>query len=68
MQSAPNVRDKIKVANIIVSTNLVTFLNNRLPRLISLLMSAIFVSRTSGITAILEYRSVNPIIVRSQYS
>ena len=37
------------------------FLTNRFPRLISLPMSAIFVSGTSGITAILKYRRVNPI-------
>ena len=48
----------IKVADIVVSTNHVTFLTNRFPRLISLLTSAIFVSGTSGITAILKY--VNP--------
>ena len=61
MQSAPNAWDKIKVADIVVSTNHVTFLTNRFPRLISLPTSAIFVSGTSGITAILIYRSVNPI-------
>ena len=37
-------------------------LANRFPRLISILTSAIFVSRTSGITSILKYNSVNPII------
>ena len=59
MLSAPNERDKIKVAHVVVSTNHVTFLNNRFPRLVSLLTSAIFVSGTSGIRAILKYRSVN---------
>ena len=54
MQSAPNARDKIKVADVVVSTNYVTFLTNRFPRLISLLTSAIFVSGTSGITAIFK--------------
>ena len=39
------------------------FLANRFPRLISLPKSAIFVSGTSGITAILKYRSVNPIVL-----
>ena len=43
-----------------MSTNLVTFLTNRFPRLIGLPTSTIFVSGTSGITAILKYRSVNP--------
>ena len=63
MQSAPNARDKIKVTNVVVSTNYVTFLTNMFPRLISLPTSAIFVSGTSGITAILKYRSVNPIYI-----
>ena len=63
MQSAPKLRDKIKVADVVVSTNHVTFLTNRFPRLISLAMSAIFVSGASGITAILKYGSVNPIII-----
>ena len=61
MWSAPNERDKIKGADVVVRTNHVTFLTNRFPRLIILPMSAIFVSGTSGITAILKYRSVNPI-------
>ena len=61
MQSAPNVLDKIKFEDVVVSTNHVTFLTNRFSRLISLPTSAIFVSGTSGITAILKYRSVNPI-------
>ena len=52
---------KIKVAEVVVSTNHVTFLTNRFPRLISLPTSAIFVSGTSGITAILKYRGLNPI-------
>ena len=59
MQSAPNARDEIKGADVVVSTNHVTFLANRFPRLISLPTSAIFISGTSGITAILN---VNPII------
>ena len=61
MQSAPNVRDKIKVADVVVSTNHVSFLTNRFPRPISLPASDIFVSGTSGITAISKCRSVNPI-------
>ena len=61
MRSAPNAQDKIKVADVVVSTNHVTFLTNRFLRQISLPMSTIFVSGTSGITAILKYRSVNPI-------
>ena len=61
MESARNVRDKIKVADVVVSTNHVTFLTNGFLRLITLPKSAIFVSGTSGITAILKYRSVNPI-------
>ena len=64
MQSAPKSRDKIEVADVVVSTNHVTFLTDRFPRLISLQTSAIFVSGTSGIIAILEYRSVNPISSR----
>ena len=65
MQLAPKSRDKkkIKVADVVVSTNHVTFLTNRFPRLTSLPTSALFASRTSGITAILKYKSVNPIIV-----
>ena len=64
MQSAPNAREKkVKVADVVVSTNHVTFLTNRFLRLISLPTSAIFVSGTSGITAILKYRSVNPIYI-----
>ena len=59
MQSAPNVRDKIKVGDVVVSTNQEIFQTNRFPRLISLLTSTIFVLGTSGITAILKYRSVN---------
>ena len=61
MWSAPNAQDKIKVADVVVSTNHVTFLTNSFPRLISLLTSVIIVSGISGITAILKYRSVNPI-------
>ena len=60
--SAPKSLDKIKVADVVVSTNYATFLTNRFPKPISLPMSAIFVSGTSGITAILKYRCVNPII------
>ena len=52
---------KIKGADVVVSTNHVTFLTNRFPGLISLPTPAVFVSVTSGIKAILEYRSVNPI-------
>ena len=52
---------KIKVADVVVSTNHVTFLTNMFPRLISLPSSAIFVSGISGITAILKYKSVNHI-------
>ena len=62
MQSVPNARDKIKVADVVVSTNYVTFGTNMFLRLISLPTSIIFVSGTSGITAILKYRSVNPIL------
>ena len=61
MWLAPNAWDKIKVADVVVSTNHVTFLTNRIPRLISLPLSNIFVSGTSGITAISNYGSVNPI-------
>ena len=53
---------KIKGSDVVVSTNHVTFLTNRFPRLINLSTSVIFVSGTSGITAILKFRSVNPII------
>ena len=62
MQSTPNAWDKIKVADVVVSTNHVTFPTNRFPRLISLLTSTILVSATSGIVAILKYRSVNLIV------
>ena len=61
MRSAPNARDKIKITDEGVSTNHEIFLTNRFPRLISLPMSTIFVSGTSGITVILKYRGVNPI-------
>ena len=54
---------QIEVAVVVVSTNHVVFLANRSPRLISLPTSAIFVSGTSGITAILKYRSVNTIVL-----
>ena len=60
MLPAPNSREKIKVADVLVSTNYVTFLTNRFLRLISLPTSTVFDSETSGITAILKYRSVNP--------
>ena len=66
MQSAPNARDKIKVADVVVSTNHVTFLTNRFPRQISLPTSTVFVSGTSGITAILKYKSVNPIYLKEK--
>ena len=61
MRLAPNARDKIKDGDVVVSTDHVIFLTNRFSRLISLQTSIIFVSGTSGITAILKYRSVNPI-------
>ena len=61
MWSAPNARNKIKFADVVVSTNPVIFLANRFSRLISLPTSTIFVPGASGITAILKYRSVNPI-------
>ena len=61
MWSAPNAQNKIKVADLVVSTNHLIFLSNRFPRLISLPMSTIFFLGTSGITAILKYRSINPI-------
>ena len=63
MQLPPNARDKIKVADVVVSTNHVTFLTKRFLRLINLPRSAIFVSGTSGIMAISKYRSVNPIYI-----
>ena len=68
MQSVPNVRDEIKVADVVVSTNHVIFLTNRLPRLISLPTSAIFISGTSGITAILKYRSKSYTVTNNQVS
>ena len=52
MWSAPDAQDEIKGADVILSTNHVTFWTNRF--LISLLTSTIFVSGTSGITAILK--------------
>ena len=36
MRLAPNAWDKIKVADVVVSTNHVIFLTNRFPRLMSL--------------------------------
>ena len=57
----PIAWDKIKVADVVVSTNHEIFLTYRFPRLISLPTSNIFVSGTSGIMAILEYRNVNHI-------
>ena len=54
MQSAPNARDKIKVADVVVSTNHMTFLTNTSPRLISLPTSTIFISGTSSIMTILK--------------
>ena len=65
MWSAPNARDKIKGADVVVSTNHVTFLTTKFPRLICLPTSTIFVSGTSGIIAIFKYLSVNPIMVSS---
>ena len=62
MWSAPKAQDKIKDADVVVSTNPTTFLANRFRRLISLLTSTIFVSATNGIMSILKYRSVNPIL------
>ena len=61
MRLAPKTQDKIKGVDVVVSTNHVTFLTNWFPRLISLPVSTIFISGTSGIMAILKYRSVNPI-------
>ena len=54
-------RDEIEVGDVVLSTDHVVLLAYRFPRLISILMSAIFVSGTSGITPILKYMSVNPI-------
>ena len=62
MWSAPNTRDKIKGADVVVRSNHVIFLTNRFSRLISLPMPTVFASETSGITAILKYRSVNRIV------
>ena len=67
MWSPLNARDKIKDADVVVSTNHVTFLTNRFPRLISLPTSAIVVSGTSGITAIIKYWSVNHIDLLNTY-
>ena len=61
MWSAPKARDKIKGAEVVASTNHLTFLTKRFSRLIILPTSTIFVSGASGITAILKYRRVNPI-------
>ena len=62
MWSAPNAQEKkIKDTDVVVNPNHVTFLTNSFSRLISL-PSTTFVSGTSGITAILKYRSVNPIV------
>ena len=54
MWLAPNAWDKIKVADVVVITNHVTFLTNRFPRPISLPTSTIFVSGTIGIMTILK--------------
>ena len=56
----PKNRDKIEVADVVVSTNHVFFPANKFTRLISLPTSTIFVSGTSDITTILKYRSVMP--------
>ena len=61
MRSAPNACDQIKVADVVVSTNHLTFLTDRFPKLINLPTYTIFVSGTSGIMGILKYRSVNSI-------
>ena len=61
MRSAPKAWDRIKSVEVVVNTNHVTFLTNSFSRLISLPTSTIFVSGTSGITAISKYRSVNPV-------
>ena len=55
MQYSPKTRDKIEVADEVVSTNHMVFLANSFPRRVSLPTSAIFVSGTCGITAILKY-------------
>ena len=68
MQLTPKSRDKIKVADVVVITNHVTFLTNRFPRLICLPMLAIVVSGTSGIITILKYRTVNSIKVTQPIS
>ena len=46
MRSAPNVRDKVKGADVVLSTNHVIFLTNRFSKQISLPTSTIFVSGT----------------------
>ena len=48
-------------ANLVLRTNHMTFLTNRFSKLNSLPTSTIFVSGTSGVTAILKYQSVSPI-------
>ena len=57
------MREKIEVADVVLSTNHVVLLANKFPRLISIVTSTIFVSGTSGITSILKYRRVSPIYV-----
>ena len=52
------VRDEIEEADVVLSTDHVVLLANGFPRLIFM---CIFVSGTSGVTAILKYMSISPI-------
>ena len=62
-------RDEIEDADVVLGTDHVVLLANGFPEIDCLRASAIFVSGTSGITAILKYRSVRlykPYIEHSQ--
>ena len=61
MWSVPNTQDKNKGADVVLSTNHVNFLINKLSRPTDLPTPTIFVSGTSSFTAILKHKSVNPI-------
>ena len=63
MWSAPNARDKIKVADVVESINHGIFLTNMFSKLTSLLTSIIFVSGTSeSVYCFLEFSCITAIL------
>ena len=63
MRLVPIAQDKIKGADIVVSTNHMIFLTNRFLKLISLLTSPIFVSGTSeSLSYSLEFSGITGIL------